>query len=746
MLRSDYFRVGLLFLCVLVMPFLVSGVHALAGDPAPFTVQARFAFTDELLSDRDVLELISLTGSDDGATTPLGLEWRKERSAFGFVTWSLFLRDPEGELIRLERINPQSGRVYDLRLAFNPATGALSLALAEAESGAVLYARETTVAPVAESVHPVAGAGALQTAVYEAFLPVAVTWRLLEEAADGSALPTVKLSKQRAAWLEVTLPEVPMPGGYRLVGMKDGEKVEWVPAFSGSGTVRMPVALDDVPAGQWQVGIEYGEGDRLWPIGTLRPAAVSAGVVRVAVVSLERRGDAAEGALVLQSDGLIRNLRLRLYADIAQWAGGQWMEAEQRRLILDTAVDVPEEPVTVPFRFGIAEFRDRALELVFHVETGDEQGVEVMAGREEHFLPQWDTGTMGGIPQVDISRDTWRQVVIDDIPGTYLGHPDTVLMSDGQTIFVVYPLGHGGATVLRRSDDGGQTWTERLPVHPSWAQTANVPTIFRLVDRDGTERLIVYQNMARPNEENLPGRGENYISHSISLDGGRTWSAFERTGLAGPVAPNTMLEVEPGVYMTVFQLNGTIQLSVTRDGGQTWEPQRTIATHRDARLTEPAIVPSPDGKELAVLIRENSRRYNSMLIVSKDGGKTWSEPVELPVTLTGDRHMPRYAPDGRLVITFRDMAEGSPTKGDFVAWVGTWDDLVNLRPGQFRVRLLENKRNEWDTGYAGLELLPDGTFVSTTYVPLRWGDPPSVVSVRFTIDELDTLVAKEASH
>ena len=147
-----------------------------------------------------------------------------------------------------------------------------------------------------------------------------------------------------------------------------------------------------------------------------------------------------------------------------------------------------------------------------------------------------------------------------------------------------------------------------------------------------------------------------------------------------------------------------------------------------------------------MLIRENSRRYNSMLIVSKDGGKTWSEPVELPVTLTGDRHMPRYAPDGRLVITFRDMAEGSPTKGDFVAWVGTWDDLVNLRPGQFRVRLLENKRNEWDTGYAGLELLPDGTFVSTTYVPLRWGDPPSVVSVRFTIDELDTLVAKEAFH
>ncbi len=184
-------------------------------------------------------------------------------------------------------------------------------------------------------------------------------------------------------------------------------------------------------------------------------------------------------------------------------------------------------------------------------------------------------------------------------------------------------------------------------------------------------------------------------------------------------------------------------MAISEDGGLTWSNQRMIAAYPNAALVEPAAIQSPDGKEIAVLIRENSRRYNSMLIVSKDEGQTWSAPVELPDTLTGDRHKPVYAPDGRLVITFRDVFEGSPSYTDFVAWVGTWEDLVNLRPGQYRVKLLENKRLFHDTGYAGLELLPDGTFVSTTYVPLYPGERPSVVSVRFTLAELDALIAEE---
>jgi hypothetical protein len=127
-----------------------------------------------------------------------------------------------------------------------------------------------------------------------------------------------------------------------------------------------------------------------------------------------------------------------------------------------------------------------------------------------------------------------------------------------------------------------------------------------------------------------------------------------------------------------------------------------------------------------------------------DEGKTWTEPVELPGALTGDRHTGRYTPDGRLFITFRDMTHESATKGDFVAWVGTYDDIAKGREGQYRVRLLDNKSRPGDTGYAGLELLPDGTFVTTTYCVLKTGESPLVVSVRFTMQDIDAKAASQA--
>ncbi len=73
---------------------------------------------------------------------------------------------------------------------------------------------------------------------------------------------------------------------------------------------------------------------------------------------------------------------------------------------------------------------------------------------------------------------------------------------------------------------------------------------------------------------------------------------------------------------------------------------------------------SPDGKQIALLLRENSRRRNSHVIFSSDEGATWSWPRELPGALTGDRHVGKYTPDGRLFITFRDMCYESPTQGD----------------------------------------------------------------------------------
>ncbi|MBP1636856.1 MAG: hypothetical protein H6Q10_3430, partial [Acidobacteria bacterium] len=64
---------------------------------------------------------------------------------------------------------------------------------------------------------------------------------------------------------------------------------------------------------------------------------------------------------------------------------------------------------------------------------------------------------------LDLSGDASRRVVVDREPGQYLGHPTTVLLEDARTMIAVYPRGHGrGPIVMKRSEDGGLTWSGRL--------------------------------------------------------------------------------------------------------------------------------------------------------------------------------------------------------------------------------------------------------------------------------------------
>ena len=128
------------------------------------------------------------------------------------------------------------------------------------------------------------------------------------------------------------------------------------------------------------------------------------------------------------------------------------------------------------------------------------------------------------------------------------------------------------------------------------------------------------------------------------------------------------------------------------------------------------------------------------MMFSDDEGESWSQPVDTPWGLSGDRHIGVYTDDGRLVVAMRDMAPKSPTRGHFVAWVGTYEDLTNGQPGQCRVKLLHNyAKRVTDCGYPGLHVLPDGTLVATTYVKYRPDENKhSVVSVRFTMDDIDS--------
>lgn len=360
-----------------------------------------------------------------------------------------------------------------------------------------------------------------------------------------------------------------------------------------------------------------------------------------------------------------------------------------------------------------------------------ELAVRVVENDKQHTQPESFT-----IPLIDLDQPD-RQVVVDRQPGQYLGHVTTTLLEDSTTMLAVYPKGHGrGPIVYKRSFDAGLTWSRALPTPASWATSLEVPTIFRMTDPQGKERLILFSGL-------YPAR------RAYSEDNGLTWSELEQVGdWGGIVVMGCAIRLKDGRYMAMFHDDGrfftangkvsdtfTVYKVYSPDGGLTWGTPIPIIESEWSDPCEPGIFRSPDGRQLLVLLRENSRNYNSFYITSEDEGETWSPMIELPAALTGDRHTGQYTRDGRLFISFRDMAKGSPTWGDWVGWLGTYDDIINGREGQYRIRLKDNTYSG-DTAYPGVECLPSGMLVTTTYGHWITGEQPYIVSTRFKPEEL----------
>jgi hypothetical protein len=365
------------------------------------------------------------------------------------------------------------------------------------------------------------------------------------------------------------------------------------------------------------------------------------------------------------------------------------------------------------------------------------------------------------IPTIDISSEAEQQVVIaQGTPSVRQGHANTLLMPDGKTMFIAWTYGHGGPCgPLKRSADGGRTWGDLLDVPDNWSQHANCPPLYRLIDPQGRQRIFIFANR---------GPAGYIMYQACSEDGGRTWSPFAPSRLPGggvlgegeKPAPTVMpftaiVPVRDGKELLGVTnirrpgeggLTNVLAQSRSADGGVSWsEWEIVLDLGNPFRPSEPDVIRSPDGRQLLMIIRENERSFNSWLMSSDDEGTSWSPPFQATASVSMDRHQHRYASDGRLVIVGRDTAAASPTRGHFVGWVGRYEDLVAGREGQYRVKLLPH-HGGGSVEYPSLERLPEGTFVATNSVRYRPGENYSVVSTRFTLNELDHRSATEASE
>lgn len=369
------------------------------------------------------------------------------------------------------------------------------------------------------------------------------------------------------------------------------------------------------------------------------------------------------------------------------------------------------------------------------------------------------------IPFVDLSKDHDRQVLVDKEENVYLGHPSTVLMDDKKTMYAVYPKGHGvGPVVLKKSEDAGLTWSDRLETPVSWNNSEETPVIYKIKKPDGTSRIEMISGVPRSEEKGF--------RTAYSDDEGKTWSEFKHyfpTGkYAGIVAHASLTQLKDqngdmdnkwmGIFHDFSYNNWKTYLSFDENGEEVWtEPVRLLEEHdsieKAAQLCEIEVLRSPDGNQLALIARSQAKKNNSMIAFSNDEGETWTEPVELQGALMGERHQATYDPiSGRLLITFREIIrdpKGTGDKnewvaGDWVAWVGTYDDLVHNREGLYRIRLMEDftpTEKSGDCGYAGNEVLDDGTFVLTSYGYWEEGyNKPYIKSLRLNLNEIDEIV------
>lgn len=287
----------------------------------------------------------------------------------------------------------------------------------------------------------------------------------------------------------------------------------------------------------------------------------------------------------------------------------------------------------------------------------------------------------------------WTDIVGSQLftdPGEHLGFPGFIVAPNGDLVMSYRRgeahAGANGSVVVRRSTDGGATWTAEQTVASSASYDYRGGGLARLSDG----RLAMTLGRQLTGQLDTPDGAEV----TFSDDNGVTWSTPVLIDMPHTVmgfSQSRILELPGGdlIVPTWGRSNGasfTRSATVSRstDGGATWSHLATIGDGpTDSLWYNEAEIVRVDGGRLVAIIRVHTsgdvRSWRRS--VSDDNGASWTTPVTVENNCSGHPR-PIRLPDGRLIAAWRrELETGHPgyvvTSDDGGV---TWTQVQQLTP------------------------------------------------------------------
>ena len=271
---------------------------------------------------------------------------------------------------------------------------------------------------------------------------------------------------------------------------------------------------------------------------------------------------------------------------------------------------------------------------------------------------------------------------------------------------------------LRRSTNGGKTWSPRKLLHDGGNNTVNNPVA--IVDRSGRIHFLYCIDYARCYYTHSDDHGQTFAAPREITD---TFGNFRRDYDWNVIAtgPGHGIQLSNGrLLVPVWISSGgrrhrpsAVSTIYSDDQGRTWRRGQIVCNHPKPLVnpSETLAVQLSDGSVL-LNIRNENRKYRRAVSTSRDGATNWSEirfdeTLFEPVCMAGLIHLPRpFAANDATFVFVNPDSHGN--KQDF-GWRRSRENLT--------VRVSDDDCKTWSesrvidpgiSGYSDLAVGQDG--------------------------------------